>query len=333
MVNPELPVVDPNQFIGQRSTVRRIFSRIGAERPQSVAVIGGRKIGKSSLLNYLNTAQAQQENLTDLENYIFLHFSPQNDPELSVDVLLHRILLDLGATNGGNESLYTTLQRTVEQLHHSGKKIVFMFDDFHNTTTNENFPLEFFSFLRSLANNYNLAYVTSSYLELQKLCVAKDIEESPFFNIFTNVPVGLLKHDEAASLFSRLTGLDEQEVERVVTWCGPSPYVVKLIASRINDAVLNLNNLEKEFLPLLSDYFTMIVSVVPRAAFKPLKELVKGKQPGQHESYLLQPLVRHRFLEEDEDQIMFFSEAFKLFIMKKLTPEMLVGHENKTRQE
>jgi len=41
--------------------------------------------------------------------------------------------------------------------------------------------------MRSMANTYNVAYVTTSSETLQKLCVLKDVEESPFFNIFTNI--------------------------------------------------------------------------------------------------------------------------------------------------
>ncbi|HOT02427.1 MAG TPA: ATP-binding protein, partial [Acidobacteriota bacterium] len=54
--NPYLDRVairDIHRFFGRRREVTRIFSRIGAARPQSVSVVGERRIGKSSLLNHI----------------------------------------------------------------------------------------------------------------------------------------------------------------------------------------------------------------------------------------------------------------------------------------
>ncbi|HSE99153.1 MAG TPA: ATP-binding protein, partial [Blastocatellia bacterium] len=47
-------IKDPRQFFGRSREVSKIFSRIGASRPQSISVVGERRIGKSSLLYYIN---------------------------------------------------------------------------------------------------------------------------------------------------------------------------------------------------------------------------------------------------------------------------------------
>ena len=63
-------------------------------------------------------------------------------------------------------------------------------------------------------------------------------------------------------------------------------------------------------------------------AYKPLKAVIKGKTPDQKEIYLLRPLIKHSFLEEDEnEQISCFSPAFSCFLKKNLTPGLLKGHE------
>lgn len=66
MPNPYLNRVairDPAQFYCRRREVARIFSRLGADRPQSIAVVGERRIGKSSLLNYLCAPEVQRQYL------------------------------------------------------------------------------------------------------------------------------------------------------------------------------------------------------------------------------------------------------------------------------
>jgi hypothetical protein len=328
MIDAERPVERPDEFFGQRNIVRRIFSRIGAERPQSIAVIGGRKVGKTSLLNFISDPKVIEENLGDPRKYLFVKVRIEDDHELNAGEFLAGLNNRLGAGALEGETPYNALQRRVEEAHREGRSIIFFFDDFHFITRNENFPLEFFSFLRSLANNFNLAYVTSSFLELQKLCVAKDIEESPFFNIFTNVPLGLLGEEDAWAFLSKLTGWDKETVTKVVAWAGPLPYIIKLIARECANRPPENNQYEKLFLPLFKEYFTLILSILGREAFKPLKDLVKGKSTDPRDSHYLKPLIRHRFLLDDDGSISFFSEAFKLFVMKNLTPAFLKGNES-----
>ena len=79
-------------------------------------------------------------------------------------------------------------------------RLVLLLDEFETVTTNANFSLEFFSFLRYLANHYNVAYLTSSERDLQQLCHTKEISDSPFFNIFSTLPLTVFKPDEAEAL-------------------------------------------------------------------------------------------------------------------------------------
>jgi hypothetical protein len=248
-----------------------------------------------------------------------------DDPRLRADDFLDALNGLLGGKKEPGETEYNRLQRQVEDLHRGGVNLVCFFDDFHHVTRNTNFPLEFFSFLRSLANNYNLAYVTSSYLELQKLCVAKDIEESPFFNIFTNTALGPLTDDEARDLLVSLTGWGAADAGRAASWAGSLPYVLKLVARACPDGPPPEGREEKILLPVLKDYLCTILAILPREAFKPLKDAARGKAADPRESHFLKPLARHHFLLDDGATLTFFSEAFKIFVQKHATAAMLKG--------
>jgi len=182
------------------------------------------------------------------------------------------------------------------------------------------------SFLRSLANNYNLGYVTTSFLELQKLCAMKDSEESPFFNIFTNLSLGPLSPAEGCKLLSSLIG-SGQQVSDLCHWCGQSPYLLKRIAEKLLQDKTDLktldpdNDLYAEVVP----YYEKIVSILPQEAFKALKTLAKDKQPDPKEVYLLRPLFKQGFLNEFEEKIECFSPSFSLFLKKSLNKKMLLG--------
>ena len=319
------PVAGPADFFGRKNIVRRIFSRIGAARPQSVAVIGGRKSGKSSLLTHLVNEQVRREHLPDASHYVFVSLPGVDDSKLDAPAFLSSLCDKLSVPKKEGESEYNRLQSRVEELHHAGTHLVCFFDDFHFITRNTNFPLEFFSFLRSLANNFNLAYVTSSYLELQKLCVAKDIEESPFFNIFTNIALGLMEPAEARAMLSSLTGWPAPDIERLTEWVGAFPHVLKLLAEACPDGPPAEEQYEKILLPRLKQYFGDILGILPREALKPLKDLVKGKPADPRDAHYLKPLIRHHFLLDEDDSISFFSEAFRLFTQKHAAPNLLRG--------
>jgi len=187
--NFKSPIKDPKFFLGRRSLVSKIYARIGAGRPQSVSIVGDLKIGKSSLLSYLAHETIKREILTKPDDYIFLFIPCRTDNQLTLGTFTGTIYrMTRKYTEKSSEKSiqleYNYFKHLVENLHKQNKKIILFLDDFNLITLNPAFPLEFFSFLRSLANNYNLAYITTSYEDLQKLCISKDIEESPFFNIF-----------------------------------------------------------------------------------------------------------------------------------------------------
>jgi hypothetical protein len=307
--------------------VRRIFSRIGAERPQSVAVIGGIKTGKTSLLNYIAHEQTRKQHLDQTETYFFCHVTAAealfHDSESFVRGV-HHLLADGAESEATN--CYNSLRKIVEKYHGQGRKIIFLLDDFHLITSNSNFPLEFFSFLRSLANNYNLAYVTSSFLELQKLCVIKDIEESPFFNIFTNLSLGPLSVQEGVDLLKKLTGDQSAALEQIVSWCGSFPYILKTAALALRENQGGSENvLEKTLLPVLVPYFEKVLAIMPEEALNPLKSIARDKSPDPREAHVLRPLIKQGFLVETDNGIEAFAPSLSAFLRKNLSKKILKG--------
>ncbi len=337
MIDAESPISTPEQFIGQAGIVRRIFSRIGAERPQSVAVIGGKKSGKTSLLAYLGHPSVREKLLEGSERCTFCLVPSGSEMSRSPEAFLAgvRALLTpaakagAGASAGSGANGYDALRASIDGMHASGRRLILLLDDFHLITSNHAFPLEFFSFLRSMANNYNLAYVTTSFLELQKLCAIKDVQESPFFNIFTNLSLGMLTHEEGSTLLVMLTGWTVERSRAVVGWCGSSPYLLKRAAARLvrekEPAALDNAALERIVLPELSPYLQEVVALLTPGAARPLQAIAKGKSPDPSEEHYLSPLVKQGFLAEKEAEIQCFSPAFCAFLRSVFSPKMLKG--------
>jgi serine/threonine-protein kinase len=92
------------------------------------------------------------------------------------------------------------IRALVQRLDTAGFRLAILLDEFEAVTTNPNFDLEFFSFLRFLANHYNVSYLTSSARDLQVLCHTKEISDSPFFNIFSTMRLSVFQRPEAEDL-------------------------------------------------------------------------------------------------------------------------------------
>jgi hypothetical protein len=326
VIDPAAPVANPGDFVGQDSLVRKVFSRIGAERPQSVAIIGGSKSGKTSLLSHLSDRCVAQHHLRNPETYVFFSYRAIRETGEGPDTFLGTFSEQLGrAAKGSNR--YESLRAQIADLHESGRRIAVFLDDFHFITSNERFPLEFFSFLRSMANNYNLAYVTTSTLELQRLCIAKEIQESPFFNIFTNMHLGMLSTEDARTLFVGAAPRGDAIADRVISWCGGSPFVLKLAAAAAERIPVGPSDadLEKALMPALSPFFEEVVSSLTPASARPLNAVTRGKAAPPSEIHHLSPLVKQGFLLEESERIVPFCPAFALFLNKEFSPRMLKG--------
>src|SRR5689334_3997519 len=159
-------IQDPAQFFGRRREISKIFSRIGASRPQSISVVGDRRIGKSSLLNQIYQPDVRASFLDDPSKYVFLFVDLQQRRHISTDDLFRDLFAQLAEAAGeasveGIEPSFDGMRKVLGRLRQAGSRLIVLFDEFDAITANKQFDLDFYSFLRALANNYDVAYVTS----------------------------------------------------------------------------------------------------------------------------------------------------------------------------
>jgi hypothetical protein len=309
--NIKHPETDDHQvFIGRRALVNKIYARIGAGRPQSVSIVGDTRIGKSSLLTFLAHEETRKQYLSNPDDYIYLYIPCRNIQPVTLENFT-RILFSLSepyATSreesGHNKFNYNYYKHLVESLHKQGKKIILFLDDFNLITLNPAFPLEFFSFLRSLANNYNIAYVTTSYEDLQKLCVSKDIEESPFFNIFTNMSLKGFEDAELEQFFDQIcpNGYSDNPGFRtyLTDLAGRFPYPLQVACDKLNDAtgemVYRNPEAEKQLFEELQDHFQIVWERLEDAHREMLKMIVSEKRVPDVQQYLLRDLSKKNYI-------------------------------------
>jgi len=237
MTNPyryQEPLAGRPGFFNRTSEIMRIGSRIAADRPQSVSIVGELRTGKTSLLNWLGDPVSQTEFMGDSGRHVFLSLRlKENSPENPAAFFAQVDAAWQQQGGGGMTPDYDGFDDRVRGLMQDGKKLVLFLDDFSWVTQNPGFPLGFFSFMRSVANRYDVGYITTSSTDLQKLCHTPGIGESPFFNIFTTVHLEPFKEPDARALVEGQAqeggvGLDSV-TDGILELGGGSPYLLQLV--------------------------------------------------------------------------------------------------------
>ena len=349
-------IKDPAQFFGRIREVSKIFSRIGASRPQSISVVGERRIGKSSLLNFINDHEVRRRFLDKSDSYAFAFIDLQQKRRLSLTEFFNELFALLGKETGDDsitrlEPSFDALRRVLENFRRDGRKLVVLFDEFDAITTNHAFDLEFYSFLRSIANNYDVAYVTSSARDLQELCHTQLIADSPFFNIFTNVFLRAFTRSEAVELITRpsaeagvpLAGYSR----RIIEIAGYFPYFLQIACSAYfdhlleNDGKLAREEVEETFLDEAKGQFRFIWDHLSDSFRRSIRESIENGRVEKEHEHIFEDLKRAGYFIQDDRGPRIFSTLFSSVISRPrvVTTEMretdraaMAVHDGKTEK-
>lgn len=323
----------PENFYNRKAEIKRIFSRIGSSRPQSISIVGDRRIGKSSLLYYICNKNIRKKYLENPEKYIFAFFDFQEKKGMSVEQFF-RIVTEKIAEQLPEESedllqdfsydSFLKLIKTIVKY----RNVILVFDEFDAITNNENFSSEFFSFLRSIANSCNIAYITSSKRDLQELCHANEIKDSPFFNIFTRIPLGSFDIESALELIripSQKQGFPlEEYADFILGLAGYYPLFIQIACSTFFETALgtrkivDLNKIKERYCEEAESHFKYIWYHLHEDEKACLQAIVESKKLDQKLSYIARKLEKRGFLIGVEGHYRVFSLCFGEF-MKNMT--------------
>ena len=331
---------DMRLFFGRKKEIATIYSRLGAARPQSVSIVGERRIGKSSLLYHINDQERRRAYLKDCTSYIFIFMDFQEKRRGSVQEFFGSIFAALKTEAGGKigplpKPGYDGFKGVCEKLDRKGMKLVLLFDEFESITKNKNFEPEFFAFLRSLANNYNVAYVTSSVKNLQELCHNREISDSPFFNIFSNLNLTAFTENEARQFVSQPSKNAghplEEHFDTVVELAGFFPFYMAIACSILFDFDLEqadprktvLENVEELFLDEAGMHFQFILSSLSGEEIKTCRKIVDRQSLGDIDKYIVKDLFKRGYLikNDPEDGARLFSRTFSRLLVEKIIKE------------
>jgi hypothetical protein len=240
------PIHQREYFYGRTDAVGQSLSLL--RNGQNVALVGQRRIGKTSLLFHIADPVVFEAHGLHRGEHLFLYLDGTELGHLSADEVLGLLLDQLAsALPAAGQSLhlvrpppealsYRAFREAILRVTDAGLKPIYLVDEFESLADNAHLGPRFFSGLRALSSRFDLSFVTASRQSLLSLTYA-DAEtlSSPFFNTFANLYLGLFSQSEARGLLETLAthaGLDlpPQTMESIVELAGPHPLLLQMAA-------------------------------------------------------------------------------------------------------
>ena len=249
--------VPPSHFIGREREVQIIFDQITSHALGSIAICGDRRIGKTSLLQYVCHPEVLQEWGLPQDKYLFLFLDSQSISEFTPSRFWRRLLTLLLRERKGNlppemiegilarkEIGHTDFEIVLDEIGRRGQVLALLLDEFEWVvrTGDDDEPItrDFLSGLRALMNRTPkaLMLVVATCRELYELCRPIKFIGSPFENEFTFRRLRPFTRREIDQLLDNAlegTGIEFTPEERdyLCSLAGNHPFLIQLAGSTL----------------------------------------------------------------------------------------------------
>lgn len=236
------PIRQAEDFFGREREISRAFALLG--NMQNVAIIGQRRIGKSSLLLHLCRPEVFTKHGIPEQKTVFAYVDGQELSELDEGEVRGFLAQQLAAALGDDQATsdkpgklaHQDLRRFIERLAARESGAIILLDEFEALAVNPGLAPRFFSGLRALSSQFDLAFVTASHHSLFDLTYARsDTLSSPFFNTFAELRLGLFSESASQSMLETMASgaglsLPEELVLRILALAGPHPFLLQMAA-------------------------------------------------------------------------------------------------------
>jgi hypothetical protein len=214
-----------------------------------VSVVGPPRIGKSSLLNYLNRRLEHGGGDGEASGgpryccvLIDCSSLANETPERCVysihsDLALHADDLGCGEVarpSSGSSDYLWDLRLALRGLRSRGFRTVFLFDDFESLGENAALDKVFFDRLSAVNAKEDALYVTASSQNLPEITYARaESKTSRFFRLFTGVTLGLLTDTSATHLLTEFAqhggvAFPDALTSTLAELAGPHPLLLQI---------------------------------------------------------------------------------------------------------
>lgn len=245
-------------FWGRLNETSQIYSLLldSPEQPQSVVIVGNRKIGKSSLLYRIHSKRdAHPIYQSQIERTVTVMLSMQGLSGCTADQFYTRILEEIDSTDGRAKELLgqiksrsggepeIVLERLLRVLDREETLLVLILDEFESAADNPHFDKTFFDKLRAIAQDRRLAYLVATQHDLDQVWDSNLISSpnsSPFFNFFQTLTLKCFSEDQTREYLVAASEraenrLPEDKIQTAMWVGGNHPFFLNVAATHLFD--------------------------------------------------------------------------------------------------
>lgn len=290
----------PHEFFGRQNEMKEIFELI--EQQQSIALIGERRAGKSSILNAISFLRGDSK-LSEDVHFVFVNcLYAEGSPERRfIRHMLNQITheLEIDRLPPERDSLFDA----AEAAHLRGYKLVILMDEIDVIVDSREIPKDLFSFFRAWSESFHIPFViTSREGKIEPLLNFTSVG-SPFWNNLKTVYVGPFTHAETLNLTmtpAYLCGqpFTPEQVEWIHDHGGHHPFFIQIAASCVfSQPKLDSGRWYSAFMVEADQHFEYLLEFLEKKQCDALAAFVRGEplEPRIKSELLLKGLL----IEED----------------------------------
>lgn len=328
-------ITDPACFFGRTAQMEALYSAIATRQCRSV--VGERKLGKSSLLTCISHADTLRRYGLDPNRQLVMYFDLEAMSSAGVQDFWVEVLEALLARLPEGELAasvqrvldsdvrFMTVRRLLRRVRDAGFDVTLGLDEFESLARNPNFDTDFYGELRSLAGELGLVYLTASKRSLYELTYEHaDTLSSPFFNIFSELPLGLMSEAEARQMLVELsarggTAFCNQEVDFALELAGAHPFFLQIAGFHLYDtpgrgqprSAEGYQQIRKRFLAEAHDHYRYLWSQLTSTQQMALAHLSQAAEP------VIRLLKVKSLVCEEDDRPVPFNRTFAEFLKEQ----------------
>jgi serine/threonine-protein kinase len=278
--------VSPSRFIGRSGEVDRVFGQLASHARGSVAIIGERRIGKTSLLHYVSAPDIVKRWNLNKDKSLFIVQDCGAVAPFTItrfwQTILRRLLRLLKRKYPATpllDSVQTLLSATeittldieflLDDLNEEGLILVLMLDEFEwlvrTDPENEATTRDLLAGLRALINHVprTLSLIVATRQPLDEVCQDVRFMGSPFYNNFVFVRLRPFSQEEAESLFDQmLAGTDitfsPAEKDYIFDLAGTHPLLLQAAAALVFDPKVESAGEIKDFATIRAQFGDLV---------------------------------------------------------------------------
>jgi hypothetical protein len=256
--------VDADRFFGRQHEVNVLFQQATSRVRGSVAVIGERRMGKTSLLHYVSAPDVIRRWNLDEQSSIFLFvdcgaIAPMSMTNFWQDIVRRlerelerrrrggRLAADVARLRAQPEIRTTDIEFLLEDLRDEQLLLVILLDEFEyvvqTDAQSEHRTREMLGGLRALINHASraLSLIVATRRPLDEICRDLRFMGSPFYNNFVYLHLRPFSREEADALLQQMlkdTGVAFSPSERLLVdeLAGTHPLLLQAAAACVFDA-------------------------------------------------------------------------------------------------